>query len=83
MPFIIRETRYLAAPPMKLPAPTSAIFLMISENIEFRFIDVKIASFDRFSKQTSVHIRGTCGTQLIDYQQKSTKSPLLFRRGGL
>lgn len=30
-PFIIRETRYLSAPPMKLPAPTIAIFLMRSE----------------------------------------------------
>ena len=44
-PFIISETRYLAAPPMKLPAPTTAIFLMMSETIEFRFIEAKLHIF--------------------------------------
>ena len=33
MPFIATEIRYLAAPPMKLPAPTIIIFLMISDAI--------------------------------------------------
>ena len=44
-PFIISETRYLAAPPMKLPAPTTAIFLMMSETIEFRFSEAKLHIF--------------------------------------
>ena len=30
IPFIASDTRYLAAPPMKLPAPTANMFLMIS-----------------------------------------------------
>ena len=45
MPFISSETRYLAAPPMKLPAPTTATFLMISKTIEFRFVGVKLLIF--------------------------------------
>ena len=39
-PFISSETRYLPAPPMKLPAPTTAIFLMMSDTIEFRFSEL-------------------------------------------
>ena len=38
MPFISSETRYLAAPPMKLPAPTTATFLMISKTIELECV---------------------------------------------
>ena len=33
MPFIIRPTRYLADPPMKLPAPTANTFFIISDTI--------------------------------------------------
>ena len=33
IPFMTRETRYLAIPPIKLPAPTAIIFLMVSGNI--------------------------------------------------
>ena len=43
--FIVKETRYLAAPPMKLPAPTTTIFLMMSDTIEIYFIGTKILTF--------------------------------------
>ena len=33
IPFMTRETRYLAIPPIKLPAPTAIIFLMVPGNI--------------------------------------------------
>ena len=33
IPFMARETRYLAIPPIKLPAPTAIIFLIVSGNI--------------------------------------------------
>ena len=33
VPFMASETRYLAIPPIKLPAPTAIIFLMVSGNI--------------------------------------------------
>ena len=46
-PFISSETRYLPAPPMKLPAPTTAIFLMMSDTIEFRFRELIYAFFVR------------------------------------
>ena len=37
IPFMACETRYLAIPPIKLPAPTAIIFLMVSGNINSEF----------------------------------------------
>ena len=34
IPFMARETRYLAIPPIKLPVPTAIIFLMVSGVID-------------------------------------------------
>ena len=41
-PFIASDTRYLAAPPTKLPAPTTSIFLIKSETIELRFVLLRL-----------------------------------------
>ena len=63
MPFISSDTRYLAAPPMKLPAPTTAIFLMMSDTIEFRFIEAPPRKFN-FDKLVSAASRLPAGSRL-------------------
>jgi len=45
MPFITKEIRYLAAPPMILPLPTITIFLMMSETIAIHLNSANIYTF--------------------------------------